>query len=314
MTTTARIVTLTLNPSIDIACEAEKVMPIRKIRTTNERQDPGGGGINVARVVTAFGGDALALVLAGGVTGQFLSELLEEGGVPHRTIPIAGRTRISQTVLERSSGQEYRFTPEGPEVAEAEWRAALEALEEAEGEWLVASGSLPRGVPADFYAQAARIARRRGNRRFVLDTSGEALKQALCERPYLIKPSLGEFEALLGRKLPGRAEQEEAAIALVREGHAEMVALTLGRDGAILATEAGAVFLPALEVEIRGAVGAGDSFTAAMVMALSRGRPAEEAFAWGVAAGAAAVSSPGTAHPERKTVEALFHRLPVPAP
>lgn len=308
-----RIVTLTLNPSIDIACEAEKVQPIRKIRTMNERQDPGGGGINVARVVTAFGGDALALVLAGGVTGQFLAELLDEGGVPHRTIPIAGRTRISQTVLERSSGLEYRFTPEGPEIAEAEWQAALDAARQAEGGWLVASGSLPRGVPTDVYARAARTAREKGQR-FVLDTSGEALREALAEKPDLIKPSLGEFEALVGRKLPDRAAQEAAALALVREGKAGMVALTLGRDGAILATAERAVFLPALEVEVRGAVGAGDSFTAAMVMALARGRPPEEAFAWGVAAGAAAVSSPGTAHPERAAVEALFHRLPVPAP
>ncbi|WP_135466873.1 1-phosphofructokinase family hexose kinase [Crenalkalicoccus roseus] len=303
-----RILTLTLNPTVDIAAYAEAVRPVRKIRTRDETFDPGGGGVNVSRVLRELGGETLAIILAGGVSGRFLEELLDEGGVPRRSVPIAGRTRISHTVHDLSAGQEYRFVPEGPEIRESECAAAFAAMEEEAGGWLVASGSLPRGVASDFYARAARAAAQRG-RRFVLDTSGAALKAALGHGLALIKPSRGEFEALIGRPLPSPEEQRQAALALAREGAAELVAVTLGHEGALLAGREGTLRLPALDVPVQGAVGAGDSFLAAMVLALSRGEPPHEAFAWGMAAGAAAVMSAGTAHPRRSDVEALRQRI-----
>jgi 6-phosphofructokinase 2 len=303
------IATLTLNPTIDLASEAKAVQPIRKVRTFNERQDPGGGGVNVSRVVRELGGETLAMILAGGVTGRFLEELLDEAEVPRRSIPIQGRTRISQTIHDQSRDLEYRFVAEGPTVTEAEWAAALKALEEIEGGWLVASGSLPAGVPSDFYARAAAIAEQRGTP-FVLDTSGEALQLALEKGGVeLVKPSLGEFEALIGRELREQALLEQAAVELVRSGRVRLVAVTLGRDGALLAAAEGTLRLPALDVVVRGAVGAGDSFLAAMTLALARGQSAQDAFAWGVAAGAAAVSNAGTAHPRRPEVEALRQRI-----
>jgi 6-phosphofructokinase 2 len=303
------IATLTLNPTIDLAGEAKAVQPIRKVRTFNERQDPGGGGVNVSRVVRELGGETLAMILAGGVTGRFLEELLDEAEVPRRSIPIQGRTRISQTIHDQSSDLEYRFVAEGPTVTEAEWAAALKVLEETDGGWLVASGSLPAGVPPDFYARAAAIAEQRGTH-FVLDTSGEALQLALEKGGVeLVKPSLGEFEALIGRELREQALLEQAAVELVRSGRVRLVAVTLGRDGALLAAAEGTLRLPALDVVVRGAVGAGDSFLAAMTLALARGQSAQDAFAWGVAAGAAAVSNAGTAHPRRAEVEELRQRI-----
>jgi 6-phosphofructokinase 2 len=304
-----RITTLTLNPTIDLASEAESVHPVRKIRTTAERQDPGGGGVNVARVVRELGGDTLAIILAGGVTGRFLEQLLDEGGVPRRTLPIAGRTRISQTVLERTTGQEYRFVAEGPQVSEDEWMAALDSVREVRDGWLVASGSLPPGVPADFYARLAGQARQQGLN-CVLDTSGEALRLALEQGGMaLMKPSIGEFEKALGRDLRGTGALERAAMEIVAAGKVRLLAVTLGSGGALLARPEGPLRLPALDVEVRGAVGAGDSFVAAMTMALADGRPADDAFAWGVAAGAAAVSQAGTAHPSRDDVRALRRRI-----
>jgi 6-phosphofructokinase 2 len=308
---TPRIVTLTLNPTIDVASEAERVQPVRKTRTFSERHDPGGGGVNVSRVVRELGGETLALIFAGGVTGRFLEELLTEGGVPFRSVRIAGHTRISQTVLDRASGQEYRFVAEGPEVSEAEWRAGLEAVEQAveKGVWLVASGSLPRGVPEDFYVQVARIAARKGAR-FALDTSGAALRAAVAAGGVdLIKPSIGEFETLAGRPLREADAQEAAARELVATGRVRLAAITLGHLGAILASQEGLLRLPALDVPVRGAVGAGDSFVGAMTLALAHGRSARDAFAWGVAAGAAAVQNAGTAHPDRASVEALRRRI-----
>jgi len=303
------ITTLTLNPTIDLASEAKAVQPVRKVRTFNERQDPGGGGVNVSRVVREFGGETLALILAGGVTGRFLEELLDEAGVPRRSIPIAGQTRISHTVLDQESGLEYRFVAQGPEVSAAEWGAALQELEEIDGGWLVASGSLPAGAPADFYARVAAIAQRRGLH-LVLDTSGDAFRAAMEHGGIEVaKPSLGEFEAFIGRELRETAALERAAMELVRSGRVRHLAVTLGHNGALLASGETTLRLPALDVEVKGAVGAGDSFLAAMTMALARGRDVKDAFAWGMAAGAAAVSSPGTAHPARETVVELRRRI-----
>jgi 6-phosphofructokinase 2 len=303
------IVTLTANPSVDLACDAEAVRPVRKIRTRNERFDPGGGGVNVARVVRELGGDAVAVLLAGGVTGRLVEELVDAAGIPRRSVPIAGRTRISQIVQDLSSGLEYRFVPEGPEIAPAEAEAALKVLAAEPGGWLVLSGSLPRGMPADFFATAARQARARGQR-VVVDSSGAPLRAAIEAGGLdLVKPSLGEFEALVGRRLPEAADQDAAVLELARSGAVKLVALTLGHRGAVLADAERVWRLPAPDVPVRGAAGAGDSFVAAMTVSLSRGDTPAEAFAWGSAAGGATVAQPGTAHAKRAEVEALFGQM-----
>jgi len=303
-----RILTLTLNPTVDIAAEADQVRAVRKTRTRNERFDPGGGGVNVSRVVHALGGDTLAVLLAGGLPGALLIEMLAEEGVPHRAIPIAGRTRMAHTVHDLSARTEFRFVPEGPEVSGAESAAALAALEAEPGAWVVLSGSLPRGVPEDFYAGAARALVAQG-RQVVVDTSGPPLRAALGAGLALIKPSRGEFEAMVGRPLNTPKALGDAALAVVREGQAGLVVVSLGQEGALLAEPGGVTRLPALDVPALGAVGAGDSFTAGMVLALARGEPPREAFAWGMATGAAAVTQPGTAHPRPEDVAALRARI-----
>ncbi len=303
-----RIATLTLNPAVDMACTAAAVRPLHKIRTTDERLDPGGGGINVARIVHALGGDALALVLTGDVTGRLVEELLDQAGIHWRGLSIRGRTRICLNAHDRESGLEYRFVPEGPELTEAEWQAALGLLEDVAADWLVASGSLPRGVPADFYARVAEIAARRGQK-FVLDTSGAALHAAVGHGIDLLKLSLGELQFLVGRELRAAPAQDAEIASLLRSGAAGMIAVSLGADGAILATCHATIRLPALHVEERSAVGAGDSLLAALVLGLARGLPGRDALAFGIAAGAAAVTTYGTAQVQRADVEARYRQL-----
>lgn len=303
-----RIVTLTVNPTVDIAADADAVRSRHKVRTYNEMQDPGGGGVNVARVIHELGGDVLAVVLAGGSTGRFLEELLAEEGVPCHSLPIAGRTRISYTVHDLTSRREYRFVAEGPAVTEPEWQAALDAVAQAPGDWIVASGSLAPGMPEDFYARLAAIAASSG-RQFVLDTSGPPLRAALGKGLALVKPSQGEFESLVGHKLGRADELAQAALDMVHAGNAARIAVTRGHLGALLANAGGVLHLPPVKVEARSAVGAGDAFTGAMVLALARGASDEDAFAWGMAGGAAAVMHPGTAHPARAEVERLHASL-----
>ncbi|GGC58664.1 putative ATP-dependent 6-phosphofructokinase isozyme 2 [Siccirubricoccus deserti] len=304
----SRIVTLTLNPSLDIASDADAIVALRKVRTRNERFDPGGGGINVSRVVQTLGGETLAIIAAGGLPGALLEQMLEAQAVPHRTVGIAGWTRMAHTVNDLSTRREFRFVPEGPELTEAEWRAVLAAMEAEPGDWVVGSGSLPLGVPAEFYVHAAELARRQG-RHFVLDTSGAPLKAALGHGLALIKPSRGEFEALVGRPLGTPRALNEAALAMVRSGAAGMVVVSLGQQGALLATPEAVTRLPALDVPVVGAVGAGDSLVAGMVLALARGESPKEAFAWGMATGAAAVMQPGTARPRPEDVAMLRARI-----
>lgn len=302
------IVTLTMNPSIDGAAQADVVRPIRKIRTSDERYDPGGGGINVARVLLELGGATLAVYLAGGATGSLLDDLLDAAAIARRRVPIKDHTRISHAVYERSSGQEYRFVPTGPLVRDSEWRAVLATLADLDCDYLVASGSLSRGVPDDFYATIADLARSKGAK-LVLDSSGNALRAGLAGGVHVVKPSLGELEALLRRKLPDIASQEEAARELVGSGAAGLVALTLGQDGALLATNKGVLRLAAPNVIARSAVGAGDSFLAAMTLALAQGRQPEDAFIYGMAAGAAAVLTAGTGLCRREDVERLYDEM-----
>jgi 6-phosphofructokinase 2 len=288
------IVTLTLNPSIDAASEAERVRPTHKIRTTNERFDPGGGGVNVARVIAELGGTVLPVYLRGGVTGGVLDGLLAERGFETCPVDTAGGTRVSQTVYERGTGLEYRFVPEGPRVTADEWARCLRLIDRLDFDWLVASGSPPRGLPEDAYAELARRVRARGAR-YVLDTSGPALDAALGEPGvHLVKPSLGEFRALTGLALEDTDAVAEAAAALRRERGVELVAVTMGHEGAVLAAPDGVHRLKPPALEVKSATGAGDSFLGAMVFALAEGRAPRDAFALATAAGTAAVLTPGT--------------------
>lgn len=288
------IVTLTLNPAIDGASECDMVFPTHKIRTSNERYEPGGGGINVARVVKTLGGEATALYLAGGATGGVLDELLDGRSIPRHRVPIADHTRVSHVVYERKTGLEYRFVPEGPEIGETEWRALVDTVAGLEWRYLVASGSLPRGVPTDFYIRLIELAKTHGGK-VVLDTSGPALKATFDHGGlHLVKPSGGEFEKLIGRPLPTIDAVMDAAAEAVAAGRTELLAVTLGHDGAVLASREGVVALAAPDVEAKSASGAGDSFVAAMTYALAAGWTPEDAFRLAVATGSAAVLSPGT--------------------
>jgi len=300
------IVTLTLNPAIDLSYEVDAIAPTQKLRTRAERTFPGGGGINVARVLARLGSPARCIYLAGGATGPTFEALLVEQGLPASRVPIGGATRISTTVFETSTGREFRFTPPGPEVAETEWRECLDRLARVECEWLVASGSLPRGVPDDFYAHVAALTAQKGTK-LVLDSSGNALREAIAAGGvYLAKPNLAEFEQLAGQTFAGPQDVGETARDMVRANGLCAMVVTLGAHGAVLATANDAKACPALALETKSAVGAGDSFVAGMVHALAGGEDISDAFRFGMAAGSAAILTPGTELALREDIERML--------
>jgi 6-phosphofructokinase 2 len=287
----SRILCVSLNPTIDITSMAQLVEPTHKIRTRGQLHQPGGGGVNVARVIAELGGAPALAYLSGGATGPFLDDLLAGRGISLNRFSMRGPVRIALMVRETSTGREFRFVPEGPEVSVPELRPLLEHLETSQTDYLVLSGSLPRGVRTGCYADIALNAAGRGIR-IVLDTSGEALRKCLeAGGIYLFKPSKRELELIAGRKLDLGGVRDEA-MKLVRSKKAEIVAVSLGSEGAILAHDGGTISEPAIKVKPVSAVGAGDSFCGAMVWALSQGRPVDDAFRSGLAAGAAAVMNP----------------------
>lgn len=289
------VLCLTMNPSVDLATETDQVVPTHKLRCGDTLHDAGGGGVNVARVLTQLGGHCLSVCPAGGPSGDWLRHRMDAEGLDTTFLPIAQETRVSFTVHEHSTGAEFRFVMPGPHLSEAEWQRCLQYLEALQPfpDILVASGSLPPGAPTDFYARLAALTRQRGGR-FVLDTSGPALAAALAEGVWLFKPNLRELSALVDRPLDNAAQWQAAAQDLVRQGRAEVVALTLGHLGAVLATREGVWSTPALDIPVASAVGAGDSFVGGLVWGLQRGLPLQEAFTWGIAAGSAALLTAGT--------------------
>ncbi|HEX6218497.1 MAG TPA: 1-phosphofructokinase family hexose kinase [Sphingomicrobium sp.] len=305
------IVTLTLNPAIDVACEADEVRHTQKTRTFNERIEPGGGGVNVARALCGFAAPVRAIYVAGGAPGRVLDAMLADRGIERDPIWVKGETRISLNVRERGSGLEYRFVPEGPDIAEPEWRQVLDRVAAADCDYFVASGSLPPGVPEEFYALMIDIVRGKGAR-FLLDTSGAELRCALGAGVFLIKPSLAELEELVGTSLRGKEEIAAVAAGLVEAGQTKLVAVTLGQGGSILVGKRGAFYLPAVDVDVVSAVGAGDSFLAGMAFGLAAGNDDMTAFRMGVAAGAAAVQSPGTDLCKTADVDLLLAKVGEP--
>lgn len=290
-----RIVTLTPNPALDLAAAVDRVGPTFKMRCTEPRRDPGGGGINVARVVRRFGGAVEAIYPAGGCTGQLLHQLVAQEDIVSRTVAMAGETRENFSVTERESSAQYRFVLPGAPLREQEWRALLAALaaSEPKPDIVVGSGSLPPGAPDDFYAQAAAAARRLGAR-FFLDTSGAPLAAAVAGGVDLIKPNLREMCELAGAPLAGDADYVAAARRLIDAGRVGIVALSLGHLGALLVTRDGAWRAAALPITPLSTVGAGDSLLAAIAFSLAKGDSPSDALRLGVAAGSAALLHKGT--------------------
>ncbi len=303
MAVRASIATLTLNPALDKTLDVEAVVAERKLRGANPRLDPGGGGVNVARAVAKLGGAASAIYCAGGPTGEMLKTRLEAETIAQHRVPVAGWTRENLTVNETSTGLQYRFGAPGPRMTRGEFEAVLTTLDAVSADILVLSGSLPEGVAADAYA---RIASRAGSTKVLVDTSGPALKAALGSGLFLIKPNLRELASLVGRDIETEDHLVRAARGLVSQGAAEIVLVSLGAAGALLATERGATRILAPTVRPASKIGAGDSMVAGFALSLARGWTIEAAGRYAVAAGAAAVMTPGTELCTRADADRLY--------
>jgi 6-phosphofructokinase 2 len=300
------ILTVTLNPALDVLTTIDRVSDTHKMRCGPTLKHPGGGGVNVARVLHRLGAKCQAVYLAGDVTGERHRQLMREEGVPCHIVPIAEETRESFTAHETSTGNDFRFVLPGPNVSAAEYEACFDYVaQHLPKQFLVISGGLAPGVPKDFYARLTALAMQHGVR-VVLDANGPALAEALKVGVYLFKPSLRELRDLMGHDLPDQDSQVVAAQQLIQSGQAEVVAISLGSDGAMVVSANQVWRARALQVNVQTTVGAGDSFVGGMVWALSRKDSLLKAFQFGMAAGAAALLAPGTSLCQAADVHALL--------
>lgn len=293
-----RILTVTLNPALDLSTRTAEVVPGPKLRCSAPKIDPGGGGVNVARAIWFLGGESLALVALGGSTGDQLAALLAAEGIGVLALPGAGETRVSLAVTEDATDAQFRFVMAGPAWTPSDVAAAMAAAKAAMhgGDLCVISGSLPPGAPDDLTLALGRAARDAGGRA-ILDTSGAALATIVGARDgrgLILRMDRKEAQELADRSLPNLSALADFAETLRADGVADVVVLASGADGSVCAAPAGRFHVVAPRVKVVSTVGAGDSFVGAFAMALHRGDDVGEALRFGAAAASAAVMTPDT--------------------
>ncbi len=304
-----KIITLTLNPALDKTISVEELVPEKKLRSSFSQVEPGGGGINVSRALHKLGGSSEAVYLSGGYTGKHFEELLINEGVISVALPVKGDTRENFVVVDDSTNKQYRFGMEGPEITEPEWQQALQYINaQPEIAYIVASGSLPPGVPSNIFAQLAVVAKQK-NARLIVDTSGAALKDAVDEGLFLIKPNLEELGSLSGKDKLAKEEIITAARSIIQGGGCEVMVVSMGKDGAMLITKDKQLEVKPPKVTVHSTVGAGDSMVGGMLMALSNDWSLEDVLYYGIAAGTAATMNHGTELCKKEDTERLFAKM-----
>ncbi len=292
------ILTVTLNPALDIATSVGHVSPGIKLRCAAPQMDPGGGGLNVARAIHQLGGQARAFVALGGDTGRTLERLIREAGLDPVIYPAPGETRQSLAVTDLGLNDQFRFMLPGPHWSAADVGAACDAIAaEATGDgFVVLSGSGPSGVPPDLYATLAARLQAQGAQ-VIIDTSGPPLAflgRGQPNWPYVLRMDQAEAEGLALRALPLRTDTAAFGAELIDRKAADIVIIARGAEGSVLVSATKRLHVAAARVPVRSKVGAGDSFVGGFVMALAEGQSIETALSHGAAAASAAVMTEGT--------------------
>ncbi|WGH79136.1 1-phosphofructokinase family hexose kinase [Jannaschia ovalis] len=306
------IITVTANPALDLSTEAQAVIPDRKLRCTAPLIHPGGGGVNISRAVAGLGGTSRALVAYGGTTGDELVARIRAEGLTPEPLGVTHPTRQSISVRDRATGLQYRFMLPGPDWTEADATAARAAILAAvtEGALVIPSGSLPPGLPVDFFLDLAPALARRGAR-MIIDTSGPALERAAEARAglYVLRMDTVEAEELSGRTLNSLDDMAALAEKLRAAQAAEIVMIAAGAQGTVIASPDWRGLTRPPVVIPHSKIGAGDSFVAAFAMSIARGEDAVTACCWGTAAAASAVQEEGTRLCQRGDTERFFTRV-----
>jgi 1-phosphofructokinase family hexose kinase len=286
------ILTLTVNPAIDRIVTVDRLVFEDRAYILSTDFAAGGRGINAARVLKSFGAKILAITTSGGEGGRRLEEKLNHDGFPVELVKIKNHIRTNLTISDRQ-GLSVKLNEQGPNLAESEVKRIHKAVEKQlpSATWLMLCGSVPPGVPANFYAKLIELASKH-KVLTLLDTDGEPLQSGVEAGPTVVTPNQSEAERLLGRALITRSHSIEAAQRIKAMG-AKHVMLSLGSKGVIAASPDGVIEVVPPRIDAVCPIGAGDAMGAAFVWAMSHGNSFEDSVRWGVAAGTASAKLPG---------------------
>jgi 1-phosphofructokinase family hexose kinase len=304
------ILTLTVNPAIDRTITADRLVFEDRAHILARSESAGGRGINSSLVLQRFGARTLAILPSGGDSGPRFEADLSRLGIPSEIVPIAAAVR-SNLILTDRQGLTIKLNEPGPVITVEEQGRLLEAVRRhlPGASWLMLCGSLPPGVPAEFYRVLIRAAHEHGVKT-LLDTDGEVLQDALLERPTVVTPNRQEAQALLNKSLITRQHYRSAAQRMLEMG-AQSVVLSLGSRGAFGAREGLTVEAVPPRVDSVSPIGAGDALNAAFVWAMARGCDFADAVRWGVAAGTASACLPGIEFAGLEETRAMWERVKV---
>lgn len=290
------ILTLTLNPSLDRTLRIERLRSGEVNRALDTFTDPGGKGVNVARALSEHGADVVAVMPVGASTGDALTALLRETGVPYVAVPAEHRTRANVSLVE-SDGVTTKINEPGQPLSSREVTAVTDAVisRVQDGDWVVTAGSLAPGQDPEVYARIGRSVHAAGAR-WAVDTSGEALRAALNAAPDLVKPNLEELREAVGAEIESVGAVVDHCRDLIA-GSGLTVLCSLGADGAVLVDRTIALAGVGPRVQVRNTVGAGDALLAGYLRGLTTGERSAGALRTGIAWATAAVATPGTGVP-----------------
>lgn len=287
--------TVTLNPCIDLTVDIETLQRGALQMARHQWIHMGGKGINVSVVLRALGLPTMCTGLVFDSNGKQLTDFLEQRQIAHAFAQAKGTIRTNIKIMEQGSHTLTEINHPGhPIDAAAEqdflcclWRCAQNSR------IVVLSGRIASGAGEDIYKRALQMVHTLGVKT-VVDTAGEAMRQALEAHPFLIKPNLHELETMLGCKIHTRQEIVQACRRLIA-GYVQMVCVSMGKDGTMLVDDAHVWFAPALSIPVRGLQGAGDSMVAGLCKGIREGVCADRMLAYGVAAASASILREGTA-------------------
>lgn len=304
------ILTVSVNPAIDVATSTDHVVPDRKLKCGPARVDPGGGGINVARMITRLEGDAKAIIAVGGSTGETLISMVQAEGVTAVPVTVTGQTRQNLAVTDARTGEQYRFSLRSDEWNTTDEINIIDAIKSnaSDDGYVVLSGGIAPGMSVGFYGQV-QTELRAVTDKIIVDTCDPALSHLVAQTRvpfHILRLDQGEAAVAAQRDLGTILDVFEFGTDLINRGVAEIVVIGRGGEGSLLVSGDQRIFCHAPKIPVKSKIGAGDALVGALSLSLSRGQSIELSLRWGVAAACATVTTEGTALCTLQAAKALL--------
>jgi len=304
------ILVINLNASVDKRYKMKDLIKGEVMRAAEVDNTPGGKGIHVANVATILGEDCIATGYLGGKSGEFISEKLQDYGIKQDFVQVAGETRSCLAIITESGAQTEILEP-GPTVTQEEQEAFLAKYQEllSKATVVAASGSMPKGLPGDFYGQLINLARKAG-KPFLLDTSGEALIQGIKAQPYFVKPNNDEIKVLVGAELRSDEDIVHVLQKFMEDG-IKLPVISLGAQGSMAGYNQHVYKITVPKIQCKNPVGSGDSFVAGIAVGIERGMAIEDVLSLGAACGTANAMEDESGFVRKEVVEELFPQIKI---